>query len=291
MKIDDISQLDITTYVNDDYKEYKESIKNGTFFEEYNLTNGELERIESEKCGKYIDELLEAMFDENNIITFSSELDNIVYVHIIVLFKKIYELYLNRQMVKCEKGIFDTAIKIMLWKIKGKTFSNIVSFRYAYATKSTKRKEILKEMGKDFDFSWMNANYLVQFGNIPNKKVYSCNLNENKSVLDVDYDRIMVDTYDYLDKLLGFRLGDMLYAAFYKFFEKTGDERALKLSKYIKYGTIDEKGIWLLRYGFEFEDFSWLYSKVESINEYGIKLANEINFNDVQKNKIYKFTI
>ena len=31
---------------------------------------------------------------------------------------------------------------------------------------------------------------------------------------DVDYDLIVYDTYDYLDKLIGFKLSDIFYAAF-----------------------------------------------------------------------------
>ena len=35
------------------------------------------------------------------------------------------------------------------------------------------------------------------------------------------------DTYDYLDKLIGFKLSDIFYAIFYQYYEATSDERLL----------------------------------------------------------------
>ena len=51
----------------------------------------------------------------------------------------------------------------------------------------------------------------------------------------VDYDSIIYDTYDYLDKLIGFKLSDILYAAFYKFFQLHQEERELESANLIKY--------------------------------------------------------
>lgn len=71
---------------------------------------------------------------------------------------------------------------------------------------------------------------------------------------DVDYDRIVFDTYDYLDKIIGFKLSDIFFAAFNEYFEKTNDIRAKRMAQLVKYGTEDNKEIWMLRYGFTFED-------------------------------------
>ena len=67
---------------------------------------------------------------------------------------------------------------------------------------------------------------------------------------------------------------DIFYAVFYEYYEKSKDDRALKLAKYIKYGTINENEIWLLRYGFDFEDIEWLRPCIQSIDK------TEIVFND-----------
>ena len=94
---------------------------------------------------------------------------------------------------------------------------------------------------------------------------------------DVTYDLIMYDTYDYIDKLIGFKLSDIFYASFDKFYERYEDERAKKLAKYIKYGTDDERIIWMLRYGLSFEEIEILSEHIESINEEGIKFRDTIH--------------
>ena len=100
---------------------------------------------------------------------------------------------------------------------------------------------------------------------------------------------VVFDTYDYLDKLIGFRFGDSFYAAFKKFGENFRDERALNMSKYIRYGTIVDKEILLLRYGFSFEDFEWLLPIISFISEEEIIFANTQNLTYEQKTKIEKF--
>ena len=84
----------------------------------------------------------------------------------------------------------------------------------------------------------------------------------------------MYDTYDFIDKLIGFKLSDIFYATFMKYFEKSEDLRAEKLSKYIKYGTDNASHIWMLRYGMSFEDIELLEPHIESIN------SDEIIFKD-----------
>ena len=58
----------------------------------------------------------------------------------------------------------------------------------------------------------------------------------------------------------------------------------------IKYGTNNKKEIWLLRYGFEFEDINWLLPYVVYINEDEIKFKDEIRQIDSNKfKKIEKY--
>ena len=65
---------------------------------------------------------------------------------------------------------------------------------------------------------------------------------------------IIYDTYDYTDKVLSLSLKDPLSAAFILYFQRTDDTRALTISNFIKFGTNDETEIWLLKYGFSFEE-------------------------------------
>lgn len=97
-------------------------------------------------------------------------------------------------------------------------------------------------------------------------------------------------TYDYLDKLIGFKLSDIFYAIFYQYYEATSDERALRLAKYFKYGTDKEREIWMLRYGFSFEEIEWVSECVDSIDETEIKFNDKINaLDDAQLKSIEQY--
>lgn len=297
IRLSEISELDIVTDPNDDYKEYKEAIKTGEFCEEFNLTNKEMERLQSPESSHYIKLILDNIFDsDNNIKQITSTLDDKLYVEIISYFIKIYEKYLNRTLTDPEVYVLTTTIKILFWKIRGKKFSQIVWYRYSHAAKTQERNQIrkntkLSEYSKNIQERAVPAASITEYQMIPNKNLFPKILTFNQKAYQVDYDRIMVDTYDYIDKLLGFRLGDVFYAAFYKYGENNSNELSIKMSNYIKYGTNDEKEIWILRYGFEFEDIEWLYDKVSSIDEHGIKLIPNHNLTEAQLSKINHFII
>ena len=112
--------------------------------------------------------------------------------------------------------------------------------------------------------------------------------NREIKAADVDYDRIVFDTYDYLDKTIGFYLSDIFYAAFQKYYETTQDTRAEKLAKYVKYGTDNEKEIWMLRYGLTFEDIEWADNCIDSINQEAIVFNNNIKELESEKIDIVK---
>ena len=99
----------------------------------------------------------------------------------------------------------------------------------------------------------------------------------NTLARDVDYDTIVYDTYDYLDKLIGFKLSDVYCATLKKYYLSNHDERALKLAKYIKYGTANERHIWMLRYGMSYEDIEVLEEHIEDIDETQITFKPSIN--------------
>ena len=292
--LDSSSQLDYLIDPNDDYKEYKEAIKNGEFSEEFNLTNKELERIQNKTSEFYIEKILDELFNPNDEITeITAKMDEEKFVKILDCFKHLYENYLNRELCIAEKYIVDTTIKIMLWKIKGKKFNQIVWYRYAYAARTIERNEILRRYNNSDEAlqitRTLRANWLTQFNTIPNKKLNPLNLTHLQKAYQVEYDEVMVDTYDFIDKLLGFRFGDVLFAIFYKYGTNHSNNRAMKMANYIKYGTNENKEIWLLRYGFEFEDFDWLYDIVEEIDERGIKFKTLDNLEPLQYKKIERF--
>lgn len=294
--LSEISQLDISTDGNDDYREYKEAIKSGQFSEEYNLTFQELSRVSADNCNRIISHILDELF-VNGTLQISDILkhsDSMSTVYVFNLFSKIYECYLGRELTNAENNIVNSAIKIMLWKIKGKTFSQIVWNRYAYAARTYERRAIQidqskSEIERNGEALSLPAKWLTRYQPIPNKRIKSLSITYNMLAYAVDYDMVVFDTYDYLDKLIGFRFGDSFYAAFKKFGENFGDERALNMAKYIRYGTIIDKEILLLRYGFNYEDFEWLLPVVSSVSEEEIKFVNTQNLTQEQKEKIKKF--
>jgi hypothetical protein len=198
-------------------------------------------------------------------------------------FEILYSRYFGREIVSGEKSVFDTAIKILIWKIHCKTFKDICFYRYAYASRLKERNELKAKMiGSSFPWrvayqqqlNNLNAAFVSECKEIPNKELNNYNMFGEVKAIDVDYDRIVYDTYDYLDKILGFQLNDIFYAAFKRYFDSTSDIRADNLAKYVKYGTDREREIMLLRYGYSFEEIEWINDYVEDISK------DEIIFKD-----------
>lgn len=229
-ELSETSQLDTDTD-DEDYKEFKEAIKNDTFSDEYNLTNSEVERLRNDNVNYAVVGILNSMFKNNSLISLkdiNQDYENklSLYNH----FAELYVIYLNgRQLSDGERSVLNTAIKILLWKVYCKTFKDICWYRYSYAAKIEERKKILKEYNSTQNASkkehlttklnGLYANFLTGYADLPNKNLKNYSIfgfNQIKAQ-DVDYDRIVFDTYDYLDKLIGFRLSDIFYAIFYQY--------------------------------------------------------------------------
>ena len=92
------------------------------------------------------------------------------------------------------------------------------------------------------------------------------------------------------NKLIGFKLSDLFYAIFHQYYLAYQDNRAERLAKYIKYGTEDSTEIWMLRYGFSFEEIEWLKPCVESIDQTEIRFNGEIeSLDDFQRSSIAQY--
>jgi hypothetical protein len=79
---------------------------------------------------------------------------------------------------------------------------------------------------------------------------------------------------------------DMDMAAFLLYANTTSDKRATAMEKFIRYGTNDERDIWLLRYGFAFEGIEWIGECVEHIDQYGIVFNDNIEKLDSKRAEI-----
>lgn len=283
IKLKEVSLLDVENNEEDDnVRDFKESIKNGTLSDEYNLTQKQLERLEEKSLDNSIEFILEKMVRKNSFISVDefNKYERSIRTKIREEFEKIYIAYLNRaELSSGEKSVLSNAIKILVWQINGKTFKQVVWYRYSYITRLEERKELMKQKNKkeaQNEIANMEARFTMECSDIPNKDLMSFNMFKGKKVNEVSYDRIVFDTYDYIDKIIGFKLKDIYYATFEKFFERTGDIRAKNMALYLKYGTIDYVEIMLIRYGFSFETIEWLKKYVKKIDEDEIVFKKKI---------------
>lgn len=139
----------------------------------------------------------------------------------------------------------------------------------------------------DKEISSMSVRYSPFPSTLPNK--YAPNkssFEKNLAISKLQYDDVVFDTYDYIDKVIGLSLSDPVCAAFQMYSEKTGDIRAKQMCNYIRYGTNDEIEIWLLRYGFSFEEIAWISELVEYIDENCIQFNGLVKDLDDNRKKI-----
>lgn len=275
--LDNISALEKDNEQDDsDYKEFKEAILNGTLSDEYNLTENELAKLSTDDVETIAKNVLDSLFTGNDLISLE-EIRNDEYCRLALYthFKSLYEKYLGRTLNDGESNVLNTAIKIIIWRVYGKTFKNICWYRYSYVSKSHEREK-RERLGLGTDN--LDAQFITGYNDIPNKNLNVFSLFPiGTKAKNVDYDLIVYDTYDYIDKLIGFKLSDIFYAIFFKYYEKEQDQRALKLAKYIKFGTDEERYIWMLRYGLSFEDIEVLDKHIDKINSEAIVFKETIN--------------
>lgn len=279
-KLKNISEIELDNIRDDDFNDFKQSIKDGTFNDEFNLTPKEIENIEKESTQKIILKILNNVFIENKLISLNKVNNDLEFkLELYNNFIKLFESFLKRYLSIAESDVLNTAIKIMLWRVYGKTFKQVCWYRYSHAIKSSTNNDINKM-----------ASYITGFHEIPNKNLERYPLYDSRITLakNVDYDRIVYDTYDYIDKLIGFTLTDKFYAAFINYYNNTNDVRAKKIANYIKFGTDDQKEIWMLRYGLSFEDIANLNEHIKTINSAEITFYDSIKDVPIELKKSIK---
>ena len=289
-RISDFSRLDskIET-INEDFQDIAEAIQNNSFDNKLRITEKQKNRIntalDDSTIFNKVKFLLDTFLPEGNPI--KGEKYNVLTDtqkrKIKDTYKEIYTLHMRRKdMSTGEKAVLSTTIPILLWRIQGKTFKEIVSIRLDFLSENKQQQEI-KRLYKQKIITYeecyarienLKIHYSQKFALIPNKKVKQVPLFDTKKTIEnIDYDILIWDTYDYIDKVVSWALSDPLSATFNLYYQRTNDERALAMSNYIKYGTNDNTEIWLMKYGFDFEDIEWIKQYVEDIDE------NEIVFN------------
>lgn len=275
--------------ISEDNLDLVEAIRNNTFDNETRLTKSQLERLQNSDVDKSIKFILDHILLDGRVLTGKEYYENLTDYQrkkIKDAFKTIYVAHLRRtELTSVEQSILSTAIPILLWHIQGKTFKEVLALRYSYLTQLTERRRI-KALVRSGELSQEKANeqigkLKVRFSQAPtslpnsNARSYS-DFKNNTPVLELDYDTLVFDTYDYIDKVISLSLSDPLCATFMLYYEKTGDARAATMCNYIRYGTNNEVEIWLLRYGFSFEDITWIKPYIQHIDEQRIEFIPSV---------------
>ncbi|SHN70033.1 DEAD/DEAH box helicase [Desulfovibrio litoralis] len=275
--------------IEEDLKDIAEAIAENSFNDELNLPESQVERIKNCDIFNSVSFILDVIFRDGEVIG-----GNEYYALNETIRKKVKNEFINifsshlrkKQLLPTEKAVLSAAVPIILWQVQSTSFSQIVSLRHAWISKKKERNEIRKqfELGKIVheemkkQLEALNTRYSPRASTIPNKDLTRAGIfPETASVLDVSYDLIVYDTYDYLDKVIAISMADPLCAAFSLYNEKYQDKRAEKFINYVRYGTDDPIEIWLLRYGFSFEDLKWLHEVVDNVDSTQIYFNQGVN--------------
>lgn len=295
------SQLDQSlSNVADDLKEFIDAIKNNSINEEYGLPRSKTDRLKSEKAHQSLKIILDFLFVDGKIMTgeYYRKLNKKQKSKLKNSLAEVFELSLGRKLYIGEKTVLSASITILLWQIQGKTFKELLGFRYSYLTNQSKQRELRRNVKNgeltseqaQRKIDGLSITYSAIPYSLPNSKLKSSlpSRFKGKKMGKFNYDLVVYDTYDFLDKVISFSLSDLYTAAFDQYFIKTGDYRSKMMVNYFKYGTNEEVEIWLMRYGFSIEDAEVIKPFVESISEDEIVFLESIH---ESKNKNIKIKV
>lgn len=273
--IKDYSSLDRQDALDEDFHDYKVAINNHTMDDRFNMPPIVLQRIVDGDGSQEVRDVLDIMFDKDgNLIPKENYKD--IAASATSGMQKIYERSLGRSLGDGEKNVFNTAIQLMFIRLLfHATFKQLCRWRYYNASRLKERKQREKKGQKSDNLS---SAFVTGFSDLPKKdlQVFSI-FPKGTKAKDVSYDAILYDTYDFLDKLTDFKLGELFYATFMSYSEKNRDERAERFSKLLRYGTDNSRYIWMIRYGLEFEDIDKLDAHIRTIDANGIDFYDSIH--------------
>lgn len=276
---------------NEDFADIVDAIKNDTFNVDLQLTNSQIERISNanldDELSFILDNFLNKQLEPLTVKEYY-KLKNDQRKKIKLSFETIYKSHLRRtELSSGEKNVLSTSIPILLWQIQGKSFAEIISLRHAFLSEKDYRRKLRRQLlRKEInigEFRLLLSKKKVRFSciaeSLPNKSfkrpvpLFSA----DTSIIDIDFDKIIYDTYDYIDKVLSLSIKDPISSAFLIYYQKTNDIRAKILSNFVKYGTNDETEIWLIKYGFSFDEIEELTEYVQKIDETEIVFKKSIS--------------
>lgn len=302
-EIEPTSKLDDDSKdIPEDYSDLITAIKTDTFNDDLHLTDSQVERLADSNIKSDIRFVLDKLIDGEKAIGGHQyyEIKSSDRKKLKDKLKKIYITHLKRSsLTKQEQTILSASIPLLLWRVQGKAFSETLSLRHSYLTRRDERRALLKRLKeksisqKEYNeaFDEIKIEYSPRAESLPNQDVRAISLYGLGAKINAfDYDLLVYDTYDYLDKVISLSLSDPLCAALTIYFQETNDDRAKVFKNFIRYGTNDEVEIWLLKYGFDPEDTEWISDYVEHIDENGIIFVDDLEeLDDEQLNIIERY--
>lgn len=294
----EVSQIDIENDDEDaDLSEFKDAIKKGELNDYYNLTKTQVDRLSSADTSTSVKSIIDTLLSEGASIDEAyGKLDGNARQRVIDSFRNIFKQHVkNRELSTGEAAVIENAVHIFMSQISGRNLKSIIGGRFAYIAQTRKRKDLESLRSVDIALHTrvienMTPMFTMPAEDIPNKDLPLRGLFPmGTKIYQVGYDRVMYDTYDYIDKVWGFCLSDIFFAAFDIYYSNTSDERAQTMCKYIRYATVDDTEIWLLRYGFSFEEIEWIKPLVRGINEKRIMFKDLSSISEDQMDVIKRY--
>ncbi|MAD70889.1 MAG: helicase [Alcanivorax sp.] len=290
--------------IEEDYRDLVESIKNNSFNDALNIPEIQVDRIRESAIESDIAFILDSLFDGGRLISSKSyyQIKAARRNKLKVCIKNVFVSHMRRdKLTSGEASVLSAAVPILLWKIRGRSFNETVSLRHSYITRRDERRALLSEFRENVISATEYEEKLKKLRMKSTPVAHSIPDEKRKKMVplfgayssyaDFDFDLLVYDTYDYLDKVISLSIADPICAALEVYAINTDDSRARSLQNHIKYGTDNEIEIWLTRYGIDMEDIEWVVPHVEFVDErritfkaslfdlpdYQIEILNELN--------------
>ena len=275
--------------IPEDLSEFINAVKNDDIDDNYNLPNCKASRLKSPEADQLIVDALDFLFTGDQIMDGNAyrELSSARKAILKKTLAGIFELSLGRKIYTGEKTVLSASITILLWQIQGKTFKELLGLRYRYLSNQQEQRNLRRKfrLGEitlaecESAIDNIPITYSAIPHSLPNSTLRSTLPSRFKRMRmkDFNYDLVVYDTYDFLDKVISFSLSDIFVAAFDQFYIRTNDFRAKNMVNYFRYGTNDNEEIWLMRYGFSIEEAELIKPYVATIDENEILFSTSLH--------------
>ncbi|MBE0472253.1 MAG: DEAD/DEAH box helicase [Methyloprofundus sp.] len=253
--------------IGQDNIELVNSIKNGTFDDDKQAPPSKIERLSTPETLNNCELILNIIYSESSIKNSISGAKNKEKKEFLEkYFRSLYETSINRTLYDGEAAVFKQAISIFFQVIQGRSFREIVGTRYSWISRKSLGHRGYAEFSQPAE-KLPNSSLLYKYSMF----------DRTIKAVDVSYDAIVFDTYDYLDQVISFSLTDPFITAFKIYKDRTGDTRSDKMIELLRFGTNDTVHTLLMRYGFPPEEVPHIAPYIHFISEETITFKDDIS--------------